>query len=194
MNLTEIIKKYGAVADAEMLDFIEAVLAWKTQSDGQSAQNVLGGILKKLANVCRKSEQVQSLENEKQGLVDEISRLNISREKLIAGIAELNAKRMKHSEEYAKAERKLQEKQQTLAELERIKNEIENIPQEQSRLEKEIAELKADSADAKRKYDATKQMVEELKQNQWLIPNVRDSILQIWNSLPADDIDESVKK
>jgi len=193
MKLTEIIEKYGGETDAETLDFIEAVLLWKSQNAGLPPQNFLNETIKKLANVCKKNVNVQSLEKERQSLVDEISRLNISRQKLTAMISDLNEKRSQNRKEYETAEQQLREKQETLNELERIKNEIEHLPDEQLRLEKEIADLKAGSADAKRKYDATKQLLDELKQNHWLVPNVKDSITKIWKSLPSDEIDEAVE-
>jgi chromosome segregation ATPase len=194
MNLTEIIKKYGSTIDTETIDFIEAVLFWKSQNGSQPERSVLGDVLKKLVNACRKSANVQSLDHERQILVDEIARLNSYRQKLTAQISELNVKRLQHRQEYEEAEQKLQAKQRWFDELERVKNEINHLPQEQSRLEKEITELKTGSADMKRKYDATKHLVDELRQNRWLDPKIKDSILKIWKTLPADELDETVEK
>ncbi|GHT42685.1 hypothetical protein FACS189443_5920 [Planctomycetales bacterium] len=136
-------------------------------------RNIEQSVLDIIERLLEKSADVKSLENEREEVMHEISRLNVERSKL--------------KKERESVEESLRTKKQWFAELEQAKSGLDALTEKESALNKDEMEMK-------RRYSDTKRMVEELQQNRWLSSDVRESIKKIWGTLPVDELDKALTK
>ncbi|MDR3232600.1 MAG: hypothetical protein LBT46_02850 [Planctomycetaceae bacterium] len=168
MTIQELAAKYSD-ADAETLALIEKVLEWRNDVSADQASE----FVQKIINILGKDGEVRSLENVREQLLKEISRLNVEQRKL--------------KKERDSTEETLKAKQQWFAELEEAKSSLTALTEKESKLHKDETEMQ-------RHYSETKRMVEELQQSRWLSPGVQESIRKIWTALPADELDKALTR
>jgi ribosomal protein S8 len=168
MTIQEFVVKYGSV-DERTLTLIENILSWRQRvSDSQASE-----FAQKIVNMLEKHGEVQSWENVREQLVNEISRLNVERNK------------MKKDKE--NIDESLLKKKQWFIDLEKAKNDLTVLEEKESKLRK-------DELDMQRRYVETKKLVAELQQNRWLSSQVKESIKKIWSTLPLDELDQALAK
>ncbi|MDR0392561.1 MAG: hypothetical protein LBH59_11675 [Planctomycetaceae bacterium] len=169
MTKQELIEKCGNT-DEITLNLIEKILSWRDQVSDEQASK----FMQKIISVLGKHGEVQAWENVREQLVNEISRLNVERNKI---------KKDKES-----IEESLKKKKQWFSDLEKSKKELENLAEQESNLRKEDINMR-------NRYVETKRLIKELQQNnRWLSPQVKESINKIWASLPLDELDKALTK
>jgi hypothetical protein len=168
MTIQELVTKYSNT-DESTLNFIENILSWRERVSVVQASE----FIQKIVSMLEKRGEVQTWENVREQLVNEISRLNVERNK------------MKKDKE--NIDESLQKKKQWFIDLEKSKNDLTILEEKESKLHK-------DDIDMQRRYVETKKMVESLQQNRWLSPNLKESINKIWTALPLDELDKTLIK
>ncbi|MDR0337729.1 MAG: hypothetical protein LBI18_11630 [Planctomycetaceae bacterium] len=168
MTLQELITKYNNI-DQTTLNLIAKILSWREcVSETQAAEFV-----PKIVSLLEKHGELQIWENVREQFVNEISRLNVERNKM---------KKDKENIEEA-----LKKKKQWFSDLEKAKNELTSLEKKQETLHKE-------DIDMQRRYAETKKLIEELQQNHWLSPQVKTALNKIWTTLPLDELDKTLVK
>jgi chromosome segregation ATPase len=168
MTIQELIAKYSNTNE-QMLNLIEKILQWQERvSDSQASE-----FIQKMASILEKHGDVQTWENVREQLVNEISRLNVERNKMKKDKESINES--------------LQKKKQWFIDLEQAKSDLTILEEKESKLHK-------DDMDMQRRYIETKKMIEELQQNRWLSSTVKESINKIWAALPSDELDKALTK
>ncbi|MDR2441290.1 MAG: hypothetical protein LBE12_18160 [Planctomycetaceae bacterium] len=168
MTLQERITKYSNT-DEPTLNLIEKILIWREHvSDRQASE-----FIQKMVNILEKHGEVQTWEKVREQLVNEISRLNVERNKM--------------KKERENVEESLQRKKQWFVELEEAKRELVVLEEKESKLHK-------DEIDMQRRYSETKKLIESLQQNRWIASNLKESINKIWTTLPLDELDKTLTK
>ena len=177
MNLAETLKQVkGQNVDSDVTEIVEQLL----QLSPQQTANVVP----QLSNWLKKIADIQALEDVRSDIMDKISRLNTQRANL--------RKEQQQSEQTLEAENQalLQEQGQLTscrAGLEELKKKNAKKHADIETLQKELDAMPKE-AEIKRKYDATKKLVEDAKKNPWIAGNVSEKIQQIWKELPPDVI------
>jgi DNA repair exonuclease SbcCD ATPase subunit len=168
MTIQELVTKYSN-ANEQTLEFIEKILKWKERVSEEQASE----FIQKMVGILEKHGEVCSWESVREQLVNEISRLNVERSKM--------------KKERENIEESLEKKKQWFGELEKAKNDLTALEEEKSKLHK-------DDLDKYQRYSETKKMVEELQQNCWLSYGIKESINNIWATLPLDELDKALTK
>jgi chromosome segregation ATPase len=177
MNLTETLKQVkGQNVEPNVVGIVEQLL----QLTPQQAANVVPQV----NNWLKKVADVRTLEDVRSDIMDKISRLNTQRANL--------RKEQQKSEQILETENQalLQEQGQLTsrrAGLEELKKKNEKKRADIEALQKELDAMPKE-AEIKRKFDATKKLVEDARKNPWIAENVSEKIQQIWKELPSDVI------
>ncbi|MDR1486303.1 MAG: hypothetical protein LBT09_15980 [Planctomycetaceae bacterium] len=168
MTIQELIAKHSNTDEAT-LNLIEKILSWR----GRVTLEAASEFVQKITSMLDKHGEIKSWEDVREQLVNEISRLNVERNKM---------KKDKES-----VEESLQKKKQWFIDFDESKKDLTVLEERESKLRK-------DDMDMQRRYVETKKMVEELQQNRWLSSQIRESINRIWRTLPLDELDKTLTK
>jgi len=175
MNLPEALERVkGQDVESNVVAIVEQLLRLTPQQTAVVAQP-LNNWLKKVADV-------QTLEATRSDIMDKISRLNTQR-------AELR-KDNQQSEQALAAEQQalLQEQGQLTSQragLDELKKRNARKQADINTLQKELDAMPKET-EIRKKYEATKKLLEDVKKNPWITSNISEKIQQIWKELPPD--------
>jgi len=186
MNLTEALKQVkGQNVEPQVVEVVEQLLRLTPQ------QTEI--IVPQLNNWLKKIADIQALENVRAEIMDKISRINTQR-------AELRKDQQQSEQTLAEEQQTLVQEQGQLtsrrAGLDELKKknakkraDIDTFLKEiVETLQKEIA-ARPNEAELKKRYEATKKLVEDVKKNPWITSNVSETIQRIWKELPPDTLE-----
>ncbi|MDR0869570.1 MAG: hypothetical protein LBN39_02130 [Planctomycetaceae bacterium] len=173
------------------------------QVKGQSVEPVVAEIVEQLLQLTPpQTERIAEKLNSWLKKTADSEQLAQTRSEIMSEISKLNAQRNNLRTDGQEAERSLKEERQKLVQessnLNVQQRELEELKAKNAKKQVNVEQLQNElnampkESEIKKKYEATKKMLDAVKENPFLVPMVADTIQRVWKELPADELDKKL--